>query len=462
MGGDEFFTLFDLAVPEQADPRGSEGGDDENFWQDPIPRKTRKTVAEKVLPTDAECITPKKSPRSKKKFEDWSLDEKAPSHNILSISPKHANESDDRSSTERFSMDMAKGRSRARYEKTPPVTPRNRNNSKDNTLVVGETRTSSRSSSVSSRSSSFSSAAPPVSSAVHATQIVVKPPSMKVEQKQADPKPAKLMLELSNFAIFRQFLLQPLPPGFLLQCVITRQKGAGLFNRYPLFELHLDAEMGTLAGKLLMCAKRQTGNKTSNYHISMDRVNFDANCKSYLGKVRSNFLGNEYVIYDDGIAPAKAGTIERGDKNVRQELGAVQYMPSLVASQPRELQVILPLPGSKEHGLLSRFKNEKSNKNNITILQQKKPRWNEANQAYGLNFHGRVKCASVKNFVLINSGNSLQSDTVLDDADMEHEALLFGKLNLEEKFSMDIRWPLSPIQGFAVCMSAFDPKLATE
>jgi len=56
----------------------------------------------------------------------------------------------------------------------------------------------------------------------------------------------------------------------------------------------------------------------------------------------------------------------------------------------------------------------------------------------------------------------MQSDTMLEEADMEHEALLFGKLNLDEKFSMDIRWPLSPLQGFAICMSAFDPKLATE
>jgi len=139
-------------------------------------------------------------------------------------------------------------------------------------------------------------------------------------------------------------------------------------------------------------------------------------------------------------------------------------MPSLVASQPRELQVVLPPPGTKTTGL-SRSKNDKRNNNNtlnnVTILQQKKPRWNEATHSYGLNFHGRVKCASVKNFVLIDVGSALQSDSMLEAADMSREALLFGKLNAD-KFSMDIRWPLSPLQGFAICLSAFAPKLATE
>lgn len=225
----------------------------------------------------------------------------------------------------------------------------------------------------------------------------------------------------------------------------------------------MDAEMGALAGKLLMCAKKQTGNKTSNYHISMDRVNFDTNSKSYLGKVRSNFLGSEYMLYDDGISPNKTAQVDRGNKEFRRELGAVQYMPSLVASQPRELQVILPPPGTKATGL-ARSKNDMRRNNtltNMTILQQKKPRWNEGTQSYGLNFHGRVKCASVKNFVLIDVGSSLQSELMLEQADMTREALLFGKLNAD-KFSMDIRWPLSPLQGFAICLSAFAPKLATE
>lgn len=471
--GDDATALFDLPVHE---PDGVESDDalavpdhdqaresEDCPWNEPIVyRKTRKTIAEKVRPMDdAERYSPKRrnSPMSLKLAAiilegEESIERKDTSPrsisksirlNSRSYSPHRHNDERSSSFGDHVSFEIKGGRNRSPHEKTPPSTP----DGKHVAFSFPNIDQKEKPRTVSS----------PAASASHSLTVTVSSPIIKLEQKEL--KPGKFVLELSNISSFRQFLTQPLPPNLLLQCVITRQKGTGLFNRYPMYELHLDPEMGSLAGKLLMCAKRQSGNKTSNYHISMDRVNFDTQSKNYLGKVRSNFLGNEYVVYDDGVAPSKAGAADRGDKDIRQELGAVQYMPSLVASQPRELQVVLPNPGNREGGLLSRFKSDKSTRG-MTILQQKKPRWNEVTQAYGLNFHGRVKCASVKNFVLINVGDTLQSETMLEDADMEREALLFGKLNLDEKFSMDIRHPLSPLLGFGICLSAFDPKLATE
>ena len=68
--------------------------------------------------------------------------------------------------------------------------------------------------------------------------------------------------------------------------------------------------------------------------------------------------------------------------------------------------------------------------------------------AYVLNFNGRVTCASVKNFQL-----------VLPD-DEETVLLQFGRT--ETDFSMDLRWPLSPLQAFCITISSFDYKLACE
>lgn len=43
-----------------------------------------------------------------------------------------------------------------------------------------------------------------------------------------------------------------------------------------------------------------------------------------------------------------------------------------------------------------------NNLDNITVLQNKSPVWNEDSQSYVLNFHGRVTQASVKNFQIVH------------------------------------------------------------
>jgi len=178
-------------------------------------------------------------------------------------------------------------------------------------------------------------------------------------------------------------------------------------------------------------------------------------------------LGNEYVIYDDGVAPKKAGALDRGDREIRLETGAIIYSVNVVAAQPRDMTVVLPetakaeTTGGVTNGIISGFK---AGRNVGTfVLQQKKPKWNERTQSYNLNFHGRVKLASVKNFILIYVGQSRTENSELVNTDeREREALLFGKLNEQDHFTMDCRWPLSPMQAFSICISSFDPKLACE
>lgn len=60
---------------------------------------------------------------------------------------------------------------------------------------------------------------------------------------------------------------------------------------------------GTHAGKFLLAAKKRTGNATSNYIISSDNEKMDKSAAGYLGKVRSNFLGTEFLIFDTGANP---------------------------------------------------------------------------------------------------------------------------------------------------------------
>jgi len=55
--------------------------------------------------------------------------------------------------------------------------------------------------------------------------------------------------------------------------------------------------------------------------------------------------------------------------------------------------------------------------------------------------------ASVKNFQLVNPH------------DHETVVLQFGRVSKEE-FTMDYQYPLSPLQAFSICLSAFDYKIS--
>ena len=85
----------------------------------------------------------------------------------------------------------------------------------------------------------------------------------------------------------------------------------------------------------------------------------------------------------------------------------------------------------------------------LAFLINKPPRWNEQVGAYVLNFNGRVTMASVKNFQLV-------------DPD-EHNivVLQFGRVAKDE-FTMDMQFPISPFQAFAITLSSFDSKIACD
>lgn len=60
--------------------------------------------------------------------------------------------------------------------------------------------------------------------------------------------------------------------------------------------------------KFLLAGKKRSGQTTSNYVISADADKMEKSPYGYLGKVRSNFLGTEFCLYDSGKNPKKAKT----------------------------------------------------------------------------------------------------------------------------------------------------------
>lgn len=262
----------------------------------------------------------------------------------------------------------------------------------------------------------------------------------------------------------KAFLLNPSPKGGgMIECRIRRDRG-GLKQFFPKYILESES------GVFLMAAKKQTSNKTSNYVVSMSKDGEPSKSQdTFLGKLRANFLGLEFTAYGTGMNPKKIDSsmpAGHASQLARQELVAVQYSSSLWGSKPRgprRMNVVIPkvqpngerlvcrtLDPDKEGLLaLSKAGGEEIETSLIETFQNKQPKWNDQIGAYVLNFNKRVTQASVKNFQLISSSDP---DTVY---------LQFGRVG-KDCFNMDFRFPISPFQAFAVCLSSFDYKLCCE
>lgn len=99
----------------------------------------------------------------------------------------------------------------------------------------------------------------------------------------------------------RDMYMLPVPPRIgQVRMTIERQKSG--FNRlWPKYTLSLSE-----GNKFLLCGKKRSGNATSNYLITMEQDKMSKESNSYLGKVRSNFLGTEFYLFDTGANPNKA------------------------------------------------------------------------------------------------------------------------------------------------------------
>ncbi|XP_032720466.1 tubby-related protein 1 [Lontra canadensis] len=252
----------------------------------------------------------------------------------------------------------------------------------------------------------------------------------------------------------REFVLRPAPQGRTVRCRLTRDKKGMDRGLYPSYFLHLDTEKKVF----LLAGRKRKRSKTANYLISSDPTNLSRGGENFIGKLRSNLLGNRFTVFDNGQNPHRGG----GSTNVgslRQELAAVIYETNVLGFRgPRRMTVIIPgmnsdnervpiRPRNASDGLLVRWQNKTLE--SLIELHNKPPIWNEDSGSYTLNFQGRVTQASVKNFQIIHA----------DDPD--YIILQFGRV-AEDAFTLDYRYPLCALQAFAIALSSFDGKLACE
>ncbi|CAK9134701.1 unnamed protein product [Ilex paraguariensis] len=323
--------------------------------------------------------------------------------------------------------------------------------------------------------------------------------------------------ELSGKITFPVSLKQPGPRNGTIQCFIKRDKAT---LTYHLF-LCLSPALLVENGKFLLSAKRIRRTTCTEYVISMDADNISKSSSTYIGKLRSNFLGSKFLIYDTQ-PPCNSAYLSPPGRTSRRfyskkvspkvptgsyNIAQVTYELNVLGTRgPRKMNCIMHsiptsalepggsvpgqpelLPPSLEDSFRSmsfsksidnstefsssRFSDivgprdeDDEGKDRPLVLRNKAPRWHEQLQCWCLNFRGRVTVASVKNFQLIAATQpAAGAPTPAQPAQSDHDKIIlqFGKVG-KDLFTMDYRYPLSAFQSFAICLSSFDTKLACE
>ncbi|CAG9321252.1 unnamed protein product [Blepharisma stoltei] len=279
------------------------------------------------------------------------------------------------------------------------------------------------------------------------SESTTRPIPRKVEITKIPTNPTREFI-LSKMIDLKAFVTRPVPKGITLQCSIKRVN-TGIARFYPKYYLYF-----TEGWKFLLAAKKRAGNRTANYMLTIDENNFSVKSNAYLGKLRSNFIGNEFVLYDTGKNPKSKGATSA---NVREELGAVLYESNIMGPKaPRKMTVLIPEVDSSTRVVWKPMKTEDSMVSHygtsylsgLSKFINKPPSWNEFSNSYHLNFSQKA-IASVKNFQIISELN-------------ENKILLQLLRIGDQHFSFEIEYPFSPLQAFGVAISSFDNKLCTE
>ncbi|MBA0831988.1 hypothetical protein Goarm_016407 [Gossypium armourianum] len=303
--------------------------------------------------------------------------------------------------------------------------------------------------------------------------------------------------EISCKLTFPISLKQPGPRDSLLQCYIKRNRSNQTYYLY----LGLN-QASNDDGKFLLAARKCRRPTCTDYIISLNWNDVSKGSSTYIGKLRSNFLGTKFTVYD--AQPPNAGAkvtkscstrlINMKQVSPRVPAGNypvahISYELNVLGSRgPRRMHCVMDaIPASSiEPGgvaptqtellhsnldtfpslLFFRSKSTRAEsfqsgplsdqKDGMLVLRNKSPRWHEQLQCWCLNFNGRVTVASVKNFQLVASPENAA-------AGQEHENVIlqFGKVG-KDVFTMDYQYPISAFQAFAICLSSFDTKIACE
>ena len=226
------------------------------------------------------------------------------------------------------------------------------------------------------------------------------------------PVRARTALEDDPAAFCATPLAEDAPP---LRCVVSVLDRKNTFRRgAPLLALRVQGHGGRSALLVARAASRRgpggSGRMASKYEVLLEDG-------PVLASLTRNVLGTRW-------------TVKSGELRTH-----VDYAVNRLANRPRAMRV----------------------RRGSSSMRSRAPEYSPRLQGFCLDFFGRARLASVRNFQLIDS----DEPTVPNDPHAEQKCkLLFGRWSADE-FHLDVKHPFSPADAFAIAVSSFATKLAT-
>ena len=198
--------------------------------------------------------------------------------------------------------------------------------------------------------------------------------------------------------------------------------------------------------KFIISAKYDFSLFHNNYIIYSSR---DFLPQSAIAKLHSYSQKNEFILYDMGESPKviknKVNTSNVSVK-IRKYLMEIKYLND---KKFQNFNIYLPKNDFFNNYLFNMDENHKdklSNKileNETIILENNKPKYDINSKKFIDRFNDRIKEKSKFNFKILYKNN-----------DNENISIECGKIN-ENNYALDIGYPLSPLEGFAISVANF-------
>ncbi|KAH8072739.1 hypothetical protein JL721_3384 [Aureococcus anophagefferens] len=185
------------------------------------------------------------------------------------------------------------------------------------------------------------------------------------------------------------------------------------------FALYDDATL-----ELLATARGVPERATYDFALSTDDAAFRRGHADYLGEARSSHAGSRFLLRDWRVPELPPGCLEALGAEHR---AAVTYRANVLGRVPNSMRVAT-IDGD-----------------DVLRFRTRAPKWSDKVQMWTMDFQGRVKRASKKNFQL----------HLVDDDEVR---LLFGKVS-KNRFSLDFAPPFAPASALFVALTTFASKL---
>uniref|UniRef100_A0A7S2S3M4 Tubby C-terminal domain-containing protein n=1 Tax=Rhizochromulina marina TaxID=1034831 RepID=A0A7S2S3M4_9STRA len=256
----------------------------------------------------------------------------------------------------------------------------------------------------------------------------------------------------------------------LVQCVLVRDRSTGPKRVFSEYRLVLQKPFGTEQA-LLLARRKASATRVSYHFFDLTRglcgKRMTKKSGNYVGKLcQSGRRGARFVLLPPRVGQETPRPLTTIDFHASVR---ASHFPVSAGAQPRQMTVTLPPKGhttgrwncapSKNATRISsklRRTSEPSQQGeldghgdqqncrlsaDVVTLASKLPFFERGN--YRLNFQGRVKLPSVKNYQLTSG---IDDDKIVTQ---------FGKVS-QDIFHLDYSWPLDPLRALAIALSQFE------